>query len=282
MNEISNTLTHVNGWKDQLINLVVTYGGKVVAAYIAFFIGKKVLKKIMELAFTKMDGKLDKDLQPFLLSMLGAVLNLALFLVVASIVGIETTQFIAIFGGAMFAVGLALQGSLSNFAGGVLILIFKPFRTGDIIEVNKIAGRVEGIQILNTMVLCSDGKTVILPNGDLATSSVINYSLKDAVKVSLVFATSCQQDIEEVRSKLQKIVNACPFALKEQKNYVLISKVTDNSIFFDIQIWTKPHTFWETYYSVNEEMAEQFGKQGTNPIVYSPKTKDYIPSPVFP
>jgi small conductance mechanosensitive channel len=153
--------------------------------------------------------KLDADIQPFLISLIRAILTILIGLTCMSILGFETSSFAAALGAIGLAVGLALQGSLSNFAGGVLILLFKPFRLGEYIFAQGQAGYVESIQIFSTVLVTDTNKTIILPNGSLSTSSVVNISRKGFVKAEMQFQTHSSQDIDSARSAFMKVINAC-------------------------------------------------------------------------
>ncbi len=201
--------------KAQIVSAVTQYGGKILLAIIALIIGRIIIGKITSLIHRGMEKRnVDKDVQPFLNSLINVLLNVMLLLSIAGIIGIETSSFVAVLGAAGLAVGLALQGSLANFAGGVLILIFKPYRVGDLISAQGFTGVVEGVQIFNTVLVTPDNKTIILPNGSLSTSPITNISGKGKIRVDMVFAAGSQNGADKIRSSIQKVVNACPSALR--------------------------------------------------------------------
>nr|WP_295922057.1 mechanosensitive ion channel family protein [uncultured Dyadobacter sp.] len=178
-----------------------------------------------------------------------------LLLSVAGIVGIETSSFVAVLGAAGLAIGLALQGSLANFAGGVLILIFKPYRVGDLITAQGFTGTVEGVQIFNTVLVTPDNKTIIIPNGSLSTSPITNNSGKGEIRVDMVFAAGSQNGIDKIRESLDVVVKTCPSALKDKQHDILVTKLTENAIFFDVRVWTCARSYWDTYYFVTKASA---------------------------
>ncbi len=249
--------------KAQIWTLATMYGGKILLALVAFIIGRFIVGKISSMLSNVMEKrKVDRDVQPFLSSLIVVLLNVMLLLSIAGIVGIETSSFVAVLGAAGLAVGLALQGSLANFAGGVLILIFKPYRVGDLINAQGFTGTVEGVQIFNTILVTPDNKTIILPNGALSTSPITNISGKGKIRVDMVFAAGSQNGVDKIRASVQKAIDACPTALKDVQHDILVTKLTENAIFFDVRVWTPSETYWDTYYSVHEGISRQFAIDG--------------------
>ncbi len=249
--------------KSQIFSAVTQYGGKVLLAIIALIIGRMIISRISSLVGSLMDRRnVDRDVQPFLNSLVVVLLNVMLLLSIAGIVGIETSSFVAVLGAAGLAVGLALQGSLGNFAGGVLILIFKPYRVGDLITAQGFTGVVEGVQIFNTVLVTPDNKTIILPNGPLSTSPVVNISGKGKIRVDMMFAAGNQNGVDAIRASLKKVTDECPTALKDVDHDILVNRINENAIFFDVRVWTASATYWDTYYSVQEGVSRQFAIDG--------------------
>lgn len=245
--------------KVQLIATVTQYGGKIILAIIAFVIGRFLISKLVSFMSNVMTQRsLDKDLKSFLTSLVNVLLNIMLLLSIAGIIGVQTSSFVAVLGAATLAVGLALQGSLANFAGGVLILIFKPFRTGDLIEAQGFTGVVEGVQIFNTILVTLDNKTIILPNGPLSTAPITNVSGKGKIRVDMQFAAGSTNGVDMIRNSLSKVVSGCPTALKDIPHDILVNHLTENAIFFDVRVWTKSEHYWDTFYYVNENVSRQF------------------------
>ena len=214
----------------------------------------------------------DRDVQPFLLSLVNGLLRVLLLLSIASTLGVQTTSFVAIIGAAGLAVGLALQGSLANFAGGILILIFKPFRVGDLISAQGFTGNVEAIRIFDTTLVTLDNKTIILPNGSLSTSALTNISTKGVIRVDQVYGVGSQNDLDATKASIQNVVDDCPYALKDRQHDVLISKLNPNSREYDVRVWTKSENYWDTHYYMLENIARQFRKDG----IEAPKPKMFI------
>ncbi|UFH53137.1 mechanosensitive ion channel family protein [Spirosoma sp. KNUC1025] len=257
----------------QLVTFVTIYGGRVLLAIITLFVGLWAIGWVVRLLSAAMTKRhVDRDVQPFLLSLVSGLLRVLLLLSIASTLGIQTTSFVAIIGAAGLAVGLALQGSLSNFAGGVLILIFKPFRVGDLISAQGFTGNVEAIRIFDTTLVTPDNKTIILPNGALSTSAIMNISTKGVIRVDQVYGVGSQNDLEKTKASIQAVVDACPFALKDRQHDVLITKLNPNSREYDVRVWTNSDNYWATYYYMLENIARQFAKDG----IEAPKPKMFI------
>lgn len=258
---------------DQAITFATLYGGRVVLAIITLVVGLWLIGQLVRLLSSGMTRRhVDRDVQPFLLSLVSGALKVLLLLSIASTLGIQTTSFVAIIGAAGLAVGLALQGSLANFAGGVLILIFKPFRVGDLINAQGFTGHVEAIRIFDTILITPDNKTVILPNGPLSTSALTNISHKGSIRVEMVFAAGNQNDLDATIAALRAVTDACPTAEKGRAHDVLPTKLTENAVVFDVRVWTHPDTYWDTYYYVTEHVAREFGKRGID----GPKVTRYL------
>ncbi|MGF7214601.1 small conductance mechanosensitive channel [Spirosoma lacussanchae] len=258
---------------EQIITFATLYGGRIVLAILTLIAGLWLIGWITRLLSTMMTRRhVDRDVQPFLLSLVNGTLRVLLLLSIANTLGVATTSFVAIIGAAGLAVGLALQGSLANFAGGVLILIFKPFRVGDLINAQGFSGHVEAIRIFDTTLVTLDNKTIILPNGPLSTSAITNISTKGIIRVDQVYTVGSQNDIDATEASVREVVNACPYALKDRDHDVLIAKLNANSRDYDVRVWTKSDTYWETHYYLLENMARQFGKDG----IQAPKPQLYV------
>ncbi|MFN0204580.1 MAG: mechanosensitive ion channel family protein [Bacteroidia bacterium] len=249
--------------KLQALAVLAHYGGKMVLALISLFIGLWLISKIVYWLNKAMEsGNLDKDIRPFFSSLANVSLKVLLLLSVAGVLGIETTSFAAIIGAAGLAIGLALQGSLSNFAGGVLILVFKPFRVGDYVTAQGYSGYVEGIQIFNTLLRTRDNKTIILPNGKLSNEAIVNFSLKGMLRIDMSFSCGIQNNSDKVRAALKKAVDNCPTALKDKEHDIFINKLTDSSMIWDVRVWALPNDDTKTNYFIQEEVKKQFDLAG--------------------
>lgn len=262
--------------QEQVTSAITLYGGKILLALVVFIIGRFLIGWVSSLISNQMKKRdIDRDVQPFLRSLISVALNITLLISIAGIVGVQTTSFVAILGAAGLAVGLALQGSLANFAGGVLILIFKPYRVGDLINAQGFTGIVDEIRIFDTTLVTPDNKTIIIPNGALSTGPVTNISGKGRIRVDNIFAAGSQNGVDAIRASIQQVVDSCPTALKEPHD-ILVNKLTENAIFFDVRVWTHPDHYWDTFYYINENISKQFtrdniGAPGAAPLTVTLK-----------
>ncbi len=206
--------------------------------------------------------QIDPTLKPFIKSMTPAVLKILLAISIIGILGIETTSFVAIFGAAGLAVGLAFQGSLSNFAGGVLILITKPFKVGDYIETIGHSGTVEAIQLLYTDLVTVDNKVIRIPNGSLSNATVVNYSEKKTRRVDFTFSAGYEADSTEVIRVLTDIVTHHPLSLEDPEPFVRMSEHADSAVLYTARVWSKAEDYWTLYYDVIEQVKRRFDEEG--------------------
>ncbi len=261
--EIEAAAGSITGYTEKGIELLMEYGPKVLLAIIVLIIGLRFVG-----AVTKMVGKLmeksevDPTLRPFLLNMLSWFLKALVLISVAGMVGIETTSFVAILGAAGLAVGLALQGTLANFAGGVLLLIFKPFKVGDVVEAAGHLGIVEEIQIFVTKMTTFQNRVIIIPNGILSNGSLTNYSAKDTLRVDMTFGISYDADIKKAKDIFNNILDSDPRVLTDPEKTVAVSELADNSVNFVVRPWVKSEDYWGVYFDVHEQVKLQLDDAG--------------------
>ena len=250
---------------DQLVQIGVDYGPKLLGAIVVLIIGGWVIKA-MTRAFGKiMDkSKMDDSLKPFLKGLIGMLLKVMLFISALGMLGIEMTSFIALLGAVGLAVGMALSGTLQNFAGGVMILIFKPFRVGNFIEAQGYMGVVKEIQIFNTIVTTPDNKTIIIPNGGLSTSSMINYSTEENRRVDWTVGIAYGDDVDKARAVIKRLCEADSRILKDPEVFVGVSELADSSVNFAVRAWVKAPDYWGVFFDFNENVYKTFGKEGLN------------------
>lgn len=216
------------------------------------------IKKIKHVVYK---SKMDVSLKPFVVSLIDALLKVLLAVTVVSILGVATSSFVAVLASAGLAVGLALQGSLSNIAGGVLILSTKPFSVGDYIEVDKYSGTVQAIKIFQTEIVTSDNKVIFIPNGTLSNSVIVNYSKKTTRRVEMKFGTSYEANSSEVISVIKDVINRQPLVLKEPEPFVRMSEHGDNAIIYTVRVWVNSQDYWEVYYNIIEEVKKRFDEK---------------------
>jgi small conductance mechanosensitive channel len=244
------------------MEIIKMYGLMVLKAIIVLWIGFKVIKLINNVLLKTLDKKgVDPSLKTFLSSLTGIILKVALILSVTEIVGIKTTSFIAILGAAGLAVGMSLQGALGNFAGGVMILLFKPFKVGDVIEAQGFTGSVKEIQIFCTILNTPDKKTIILPNGSLSSGSIVNYSIEPIRRVDMTFGIGYDDDLKTAKETLQSLVDADSRILKDPESAVLVSELADSSVNFAVRVHVKAEDYWGVYFDFQEKVKLTFDEK---------------------
>ena len=194
----------------------------------------------------------DETLRPFVLSLIGWTLKIMLFISVIQMLGVATTSFIAVLGAAGLAIGLAFQGTLANFAGGALLLIFKPYKVGDLIEAQGKLGVVKEIQIFTTILLNPQNKTIILPNGAVSNGDITNYTRDGKLRVDLTVGISYDSDIKKAKDVLMEVMTNYPHVLKDPAPFVGVSELADSSINLAVRPWTTPEHYWDVYFDVLE------------------------------
>ncbi len=204
----------------------------------------------------------DASLVPFLSSLVNVLLKTMLLISVATMIGFQTTSFVAVLGAAGLAVGLALQGSLSNFAGGVLILLFRPFKVGDVIEAQGVIAAVHGIQIFNTVLKTYDNKTIILPNGPLSNDKIINYSTEETRLVEWVFGIGYSDDIDKARKVIREVVFSDERILDRDAPFINVAELADSSVNFKVRARVQTDDYWSVYFDMTEGVKKAFDKEG--------------------
>lgn len=244
---------------EYLFDLAADFGIKLLAAIIVAFVGTKLIRIIKKWlkASPKLD-KLDAGVRTFLVSFAGIALYVFLFITVAMILGIPTTSFITALASCGVAIGLALQGALSNLAGGIMILVFKPFKIGDYIETVSVSGTVSKITIMYTVLKTPDNKEITIPNGTLTNSVVENYSSQDKRRVDLTFGASYDADVETVKKILSDILNNHEKVLTDPAPFARLSKHADSSLEYIARAWCRSEDYWDVYFDVTEEVKKEF------------------------
>lgn len=264
MQEISPE-TWLKNIQSDWLPLLLEYGMSILFALITLAIGWWLVNRVTNgLTSVLQKRNADAMLTGFLSSLTSALLRILLLLSVAGMLGIETTSFIALIGAAGLAVGLALQGSLANFAGGVLILFLRPFRAGDFIEAQGISGTVESILIFHTVLRTADNKTIIIPNGSLSNGSITNYSTKPTRRVDINVGIGYEDDLKKAREILLGLAAADERVLKTPEAVVYMTSLGDNSVNLSLRMWTKSADFWGVFFTVQEQMKEAFDREGIN------------------
>jgi len=250
---------------EKITDIAVEYGPKLIGAILVLIIGSWIIKIIMK-SFSKILDKrnIDDSLKPFLRSIFGILLRVMLIISVLGMVGIQMTSFIAILGAAGLAVGMALSGTLQNFAGGVMILLFKPFRVGDFIDAQGYTGTVKEIQIFNTILTSLDNKTIIIPNGGLSNSSLTNYSVEPLRRVDWTFGIGYGDSVKTARTVISKLAADDTRILKDPELFIGLAELGDSSVNFAVRAWVKAEDYWDVFFDMNEKVYNTFDKEGLN------------------
>lgn len=243
--------TKLESYKEWLIAEAMTFAPRVVAAILTLIIGLWIVSGIVGVARRGMvHRKVDPTLIPFVSSVLGWILKAVVFISAASMIGIKTTSFVAILGAAGLAIGLALQGSLANFAGGVLILVFRPYKVGDVIQAQGEIGSVKEIQIFTTTLLNGQNRRIIIPNGALSNGNIVNFSAEDYVRVDTTVGIAYDADIDQAKRVLHEMLENIPQVLQEPAPVIEVVELADSSVNLVVRPFTPPADYWTVHFAV--------------------------------
>lgn len=241
------------------------YGLKLIGAIITLLIGLWVIKIIQNLTRKTFEKRnVDISLRGFLNSLVGILLKIMLFISVVGMLGVGMTSFIAVLGAAGLAIGMALSGTLQNFAGGVMILIFKPFKVGDYITAQGHSGSVREIQIFNTILKTPDNVTIIIPNGGLSTGSMTNYSVEAQRRVDWTFGIAYGDDVDKAKQVLTGLIAADERILKDPAPFIAVSELADSSVNLVVRVWSKASDYWGIHFDMKEKVYKTFDKERLN------------------
>ena len=239
----------------QAWDMVLLYAPKVLLTLIVLWVGLRLIKWVVNLLDRQFERKnTDATLRPFLKSIVASLLKVMLFISVISMLGIETTSFIAVLGAAGLAVGLALQGTLANFAGGVLILLFKPYKVGDKIQAQGHIGNVKEIQIFVTILNTADNKTVFIPNGAMSNGDITNFTVEGIIRVELFPGISYNADIKQAKEVIMDILNNHSKVLKDPAPFVGVKELADSAVVLAVFPHAKPEHYWDVYFDITEQI----------------------------
>ena len=246
-----------------IIEMITLYAPRLAAALLVWVLGSFVINALARGMRRLMQARhFDESLVPFLSSLVSVGLKIMLLLAVAGMVGIETASFIAVMAAASFAVGMALQGSLANFAGGVMILVFRPFKVGDVIDAQGFVGSVQAIRIFNTILHTPDRKTIIVPNGALSNGAITNFSTEAERRVDFVFGIGYDDDLRKAKQILVDMFSGDSRVLKDPALQVVVSELADSSVNFTVRAWVKATDYWDLYFEMLEAVKLKFDEEG--------------------
>ena len=249
----------------KFLELAITYGPKLILAIIILFAGFWIIKKLLRLTEIVMEKRnVEISLRSFLKTLINIILKVLLLISVLQMVGVETTAFITMLGAAGLAIGMALQGSLSNFAGGVLILIFKPYRVGDLIEAQGFTGTVSDIHIFTTKLTTAQGLTIIIPNSQLSNGNIVNHNILGYKRVDIVFGIDYSADIDTAKRVLTEVAVSAPGAKTDPAPSCVVSALGDNSVSIRQSTYCDPKDYWTVYYYNMEHGKKALDRAGVN------------------
>ncbi len=251
---------------EQLGQLIIDYVPKLVGAVLTLVIGFWIIGRITHMVQRGMEKRnFDATIRPFLGSLISVGLKVLLLFSVAGMFGVETTSFVALFGALAFAIGMALQGSLAHFASGVLLLIFKPYKVGDLVEIGGgQTGTVVGIQVFNTILKTLDNKRIIVPNSVVTSNVITNISGQGQMGVDMTFGIGYGDDIDKAREVIQRVAKACPYVLEEPETLVKVVELGNSSVNFLVRPWINSSDYWPTYFYMQEHVKKEFDKAGVS------------------
>ena len=257
--------TKLDLFLDKLLDFSVNAGKNIFIACLIYSIGCFIIKQINRLVAKILDKrKVEPSVQTFLKSLVKILLNMILAFAVISKLGVETTSFAALMASAGVAIGMALSGNLSNFAGGLIILVFKPFKVGDYIEGPDVNGTVKEIQIFHTILSTLDNRMIYVPNGILNNNAITNYSKQETRRVDWVFGVEYGEEIGKVRAVIQRIIKNDPRILDTPAPLIALSTLNASSVDITVRVWVKASDYWSVLFDINEIVYDTFNKEGIN------------------
>jgi len=268
---MNEELTALQSWSDRAMQLAMELAPKVITALLVLWLGSLLIRGLAKVLNKVLDRRgVEPTLKRFLHSLVTISLRILLFITAIGMLGIQTTSFVAIIGAAGLAIGLALQGTLANFAGGTLILLFKPYRVGDLIEAQGMIGHVKEIQIFTTVLTTPENKTAIIPNGAMANGNIVNYSAEGRIRVDLTFGLGYASSIEQARDTLMKVMSEHPGVFQDPAPGVTVSKLNVEGLELAVRPWCDPKDYWDVYFGVYEQgliALQKAGVQGPQPTL---------------
>lgn len=248
---------------ERLTDWSIEIGKSILGAILIYIIGRFIIKQINRLVSKILEKrKLEISVQTFLKSLLSLLLNLILAFAIIAKLGVETTSFAAILASAGVAIGMALSGNLSNFAGGLIILVFKPFKVGDYIDGQNASGTVKEIQIFHTILSTVDNKIIYVPNGSLSSNAIVNYSKQETRRAEWVFGVEYGEDFERVKAVLERIIAADERILQTPAPFIGLGSLSASSVDVKVRVWTKSSDYWDVVFDMNRMVYETFNKEG--------------------
>lgn len=248
---------------DKLVGYGTELGKSILIAILIYFIGRYLIKLVDKMLVKVMNRrKFLPEVQTFLSSVVHIALTILLVISIVGALGVETTSFAALLASAGVAVGMALSGQLQNFAGGVIILLLRPYKIGDFVEAGGVSGTVKAIQIFNTVLTTADNKVITVPNGSISNGVLVNYSQMDTRRVDWTFGVEYGSDVEKVKACVNRILAADARILKDPAVFIALGALADSSVNVTVRAWVKSADYWDVFFDINQKVYEQFNAEG--------------------
>ena len=267
MEEFFSSTSHISMdvFLSKIIDLATSLGSRILTAIVVFLIGRWIVKKLNRIVLSIMEKKqVEASLFSFTKSLVSITLNFILIIVIIGVLGIETSSFIALFASAGVAIGMALSGTLQNFAGGIMILIFKPFKVGDVLEAQGQTGTVKEIQIFNTIISTPDNKIIIIPNGGLSTGIMKNYSKEPTRRVDWEFGIAYGDSYEKAKAVIERLLKADSRILSSPTYFIALNSLGESSVNIVVRAWVNAEDYWNVFFSKNEKVYKTFAEENLN------------------
>lgn len=263
--EIPKSLSQLDIVIQNLIDSGISAGKHIIAAVVIFIVGRFLIKLINRLVASILQRRhIEISVQTFLSSLVNIILTILLIITVIGALGVNTTSFAALIASAGVAIGMALSGNLQNFAGGLIILLFKPYRVGDFIDVCGVQGTVSAVQIFHTILLTPDNKAVYLPNGSTSSSTITNYSREDKRRIEWTFGIDYGEDVNRARTAILSVITADARILNEPAPFVAVGGLSDSSVDIIVRVWVPTEEYWNVYFDMHQRVYETFNEQKIN------------------
>lgn len=263
--EIPKSLSQLDIVIQNLIDSGISAGKHIIAAVVIFIVGRFLIKMINRLVASILQRRhIEISVQTFLSSLVNIILTILLIITVIGALGVNTTSFAALIASAGVAIGMALSGNLQNFAGGLIILLFKPYRVGDFIDVCGVQGTVSAVQIFHTILLTPDNKAVYLPNGSTSSSTITNYSREDKRRIEWTFGIDYGEDVNRARTAILSVITADARILPDPAPFVAVGGLSDSSVDIIVRVWVPTEEYWNVYFDMHQRVYETFNEQKIN------------------
>ncbi len=250
---------------EKLIDQCINVGKNILAAIVVYIVGRFLISLLKRMMTSMMERrKVEATIQSFLHSVVNILLNILLIIAVIGALGVNTTSFAALLASAGVAIGMALSGNLQNFAGGLIVLLFKPYKVGDWIEAQGVSGTVSEIQIMHTLLTTIDNKVVYVPNGAMSSGTIINYSRKDTRRIEWIVGVDYGEDIDKVKTIINTLIANDQRILKEPEPFVALHALDSSSVNITIRVWVATQDYWNVYFEMNKNIYDEFNRQGVN------------------